>query len=185
MPTDTSARGIELLIRTILAGHSCEPSPADPADGTECADGDTGRSTGHWSGYDGDCRCLAVRQLAALRQTAQTEGRDRITCSLRRRTVRRGILAAHRATDAPAGRSLHLRHPEVRQAFSAQQVTINWAGLISSAVAVGDRLMLTYSGAPGTTQVPDKAQSTVRFGADFGPGSAVTAETTVDVAGPR
>ena len=55
MATDTSAKGLERLIRTALAGHSCE---------TQRAYGDAGGSSGFRSGYDAYGPCLRVRQLA-------------------------------------------------------------------------------------------------------------------------
>ena len=71
MAADTLARGLERLICATLAGHSCEPSPADAVAETQRADGHIGLSSGRGSGRDGDCDFLDLRQLATLRQTAR------------------------------------------------------------------------------------------------------------------
>lgn len=76
MATDTSAKGLERLIRTALAGHSCEPPPAGAVAETQRAYGDAGGSSELWSGYDGYGHCLSVRQLA----TAQRKMRRIVSC---------------------------------------------------------------------------------------------------------
>ena len=70
MTTDTTERGLERLICTALAGHSCEPSndsgvPAPPAGGA-------GWSGGHPGDYDREF-CVDRVQLAAFLRATQPE----------------------------------------------------------------------------------------------------------------
>ena len=77
MPTDTSERGLERLICTVLAGHPCEP----PASGT-VAEPPAGYGGVGWSGgnphdYDREY-CVDVVQLGAFLRATQPEAAEAV-----------------------------------------------------------------------------------------------------------
>ena len=72
MVTDTSEQGLERLICTALAGHPCDPPPADALAETQAAFGGVGWSGGSHRDYDREF-CVDLAQLAAFLRATQRE----------------------------------------------------------------------------------------------------------------
>ena len=72
MVTDTSEQGLERLICTALAGHPCDPPPADALVETRAPYGGVGWSGGSHRDYDREY-CVDLAQLAAFLRATQPE----------------------------------------------------------------------------------------------------------------
>ena len=72
MTTDTSEKGLERLICTALAGHPCDPPPADALIEPRAAYGGVGWSPGNHRDYDREY-CVDLAQLAAFLHDTQPE----------------------------------------------------------------------------------------------------------------
>ena len=75
MVTDTSEQGLERLICTALAGHPCDPPPADALVETRAAYGGVGWSGGSHRDYDREY-CVDLAQLAAFLCATQPEAAE-------------------------------------------------------------------------------------------------------------
>ncbi|HIF12284.1 MAG TPA: type I restriction endonuclease subunit R [Dehalococcoidia bacterium] len=72
MTTDTSERGLERLICTVLAGHSCDPPKADEVTELQPGYGGVGWTGGNPHDYDREY-CVDLAQLAVFLHTTQPE----------------------------------------------------------------------------------------------------------------
>ena len=72
MTTDTSERGLEALICTVLAGHPCEPPAAGVVAEPATAYGGVGWTGGSWRSYDRE-HCLDFTQLGDFLHATQPE----------------------------------------------------------------------------------------------------------------
>jgi len=108
MPTDTSERGLERLICTVLAGHPCEP----PATGTVAEPpagyGGVGWSGGNFHDYDREY-CVDLVQLSAFLRATQPKAASSLGLSEDGPT-RRKFLARLQGEIAKRGTIDVLRH---------------------------------------------------------------------------
>ena len=75
MTTDTSEKGLERLICTVLAGHPCDPPPAGALTEPRAAYGGVGWSPGSHHDYDREY-CVDLAQLAAFLHDTQPEAAE-------------------------------------------------------------------------------------------------------------
>ena len=78
MTTDRSEKGLEALICTALAGHSCEPVEADGVAEPQAGYGGAGWSGGSHRDYDRE-HCVDLAQLAAFLRATQPEAAESLS----------------------------------------------------------------------------------------------------------
>ena len=81
MTTDTSERGLERLICTVLAGHPCEPPAADVAAEPPADYGGVGWSGGNFHDYDREY-CVDLVQLSAFLCATQPQAAASLALSV-------------------------------------------------------------------------------------------------------
>ena len=108
MTTDTSERGLERLICTALAGHPCEPPPANTVAEPPADYGGVGWSGGSYLDYDREW-CVDLVQLAAFLRDTQPEAAEALVLKEDGPT-RRKFLARLQGEIAKRGTIEVLRH---------------------------------------------------------------------------
>ena len=108
MSTDTSERGLERLICTALAGHSCDPPPAATVGEPPAGYGGVGWICGNPQDYDREY-CVDLVQLAAFLRATQPETAGAVTLCEDGPT-RRGFLARLQGEITKRGTIDVLRH---------------------------------------------------------------------------
>ena len=106
--TDTSERGLERLICTALAGHPCEPPPANTAAEPPAPYGGVGWRGGSYLDYDREW-CVDLAQLAAFLHDTQPEAAEALALKENGPT-RRKFLARLQGEIAKRGTIEVLRH---------------------------------------------------------------------------
>ena len=119
MTTDTSERGLERLICTVLAGHPCEPPISGTLDVPPVAYGGVGWNGGNFHDYDRE-HCVDLVQLRAFLQTTQPEAAESLAlfedspvrrhflARLQGEIVKRGTIDVLRNGIKDGPRNLHL-----------------------------------------------------------------------------